>query len=115
MSGAVHESLVENQRFRLPQGLSRVKAPTLIVVGKREYAAMRQSARDLAAAIPGARAYEVVHTHRMSLAQEHNWNLTAPDLFNQTVRAWITDQPLPSALRPLGPKDARAHSESGAR
>jgi pimeloyl-ACP methyl ester carboxylesterase len=95
--------MIENQRFRLPQGLARAKVPTLIVVGKSEYAAMRQSARDLAAAIPGARAYEVVHTHKMSLAQEHNWNLTAPDLFNQTMRAWITGQQLPAALRPLRP------------
>jgi len=93
--------MIENQRFRLPQGLDRVKAPTLIIVGKREYAAMRQSARDLAAAIPGAQAYEVVHARKMSLAEEHNWNLTAPDLFTQTVRAWITGQPLPTALQPL--------------
>ena len=93
--------MIENQRFRLPQGLDRVKAPTLVVVGKGEYAAMRQSARDLAAAIPGAQAYEVVHPRKMSLAEEHNWSLTAPDLFTQTVRAWITDQALPPALQPL--------------
>lgn len=93
--------MIENQRFRLPQGLDHVKAPTLIVVGKHEYAAMRQSALDLAAAIPGAQAYEVVHTRKMSLAEEHNWNLTAPELFTQMVRAWITNQPLPSALQSL--------------
>jgi pimeloyl-ACP methyl ester carboxylesterase len=99
-SGFTHV-IIENQRFRLPQGLDRVEAPTLIIVGKREYAAMRQSARDLAVAIPGAQAYEVVHTRKVSLAEEHNWNLTAPDLFTQTVRTWITDQLLPTALRPL--------------
>ena len=93
--------MIENQHFRLPQGLERVKAPTLIVVGKREYAAMRQSARDLANAIPGAQAFQVVHARKMSLAEEHNWNLTAPELFTQTVRAWINDQPLPFALQPL--------------
>jgi hypothetical protein len=37
----------------------------------------------------------------LSVAQEHNWNLVAPDLFTQTVRAWITDQKLPAALQPL--------------
>jgi pimeloyl-ACP methyl ester carboxylesterase len=95
--------MVENQRFRLPQGLDRVKVPTLIIVGKKEYAAMRQSARDLAAAISGAQAYEVMHTRKMSVAEEHNWNLTAPELFTQTVRAWITDQPLPAALQPPKP------------
>jgi len=95
--------VVENQRFRLPSGLEQVKAPTLIVVGKKEYAAMLQSARDLAAAIPGAQAYEVLHARKMSLAEEHNWNMTAPELFTQTVRAWITHQPLPDALKPLKP------------
>ena len=95
--------MVENQRFRLPQGLDRVKAPTLIVVGKKEYSAMRQSARDLAAAIPGSQAYEVIHTGKMSMAEEHNWNMTAPEIFTQMVRAWINDQPLPAALRPLKP------------
>jgi len=93
--------MVENQRFRLPQGLEHVNVPALIVVGKREYAAMHQSARDLANAIPSAQAFEVNHTRKMSLAEEHNWNLSTPDLFTQTIRAWINDQPLPLALQPL--------------
>ena len=96
--------VVENQRFRLPQGLEHVKAPTLIVVGKREYAAMRQSARDMANAIPSAQAFEVAHTRKMSLAEEHNWNLSTPELFTRTVRAWMSDQPLPPALQPLKPR-----------
>ncbi len=93
--------MVENQRFRLPQGLERVNVPTLVVVGKREYAAMRQSAHDLANAMPSAQAFEVNHTRKMSLAEEHNWNLSTPNLFTQTIRSWINDQPLPSALQPL--------------
>ena len=93
--------MVENQRFRLPPRLDRVRVPTLVVVGKREYAAMRQSAQDLAQAIPSAQAFEVVHPRKLSLAEEHNWNLSAPELFTQTVRAWLSDQPLPSALQPL--------------
>jgi len=93
--------MVENQRFRLPQGLERVEVPTLIVVGKHEYAAMRQSACDLANAIPNAHAYEVVHSRKMSLAEEHNWNMSAPELFTQTIGAWINNQPLPSALHPI--------------
>ncbi len=28
----------------------------------------------------------------------HIWNLEAPDLFTETVRAWMTDQPLPRQL-----------------
>ena len=93
--------LVENQRFRLPAGLERARAPTLVVAGKHEYGIMRQSVRDVAAAIPGAKGCLVVHGRRLGLAQEHNWNLAAPELFNQTVRAWITDSPLPAFLQPM--------------
>jgi pimeloyl-ACP methyl ester carboxylesterase len=93
--------MVENQRFRIPPGLDRVTVPTLIVVGRREYAAMRGSALDLATAIPGSRAAQVVHDRKLSVAEEHNWNLVAPDLFTPCIRAWITDQPLPAALEPL--------------
>jgi pimeloyl-ACP methyl ester carboxylesterase len=93
--------MVENQRFRLPARLDKVKAPTLILVGKGEYTAMRLSALVLADAIPGAQACAVHHAHKLSLAEQHNWNMTAPDLFTQTVRAWITSQPLPASLEPL--------------
>jgi pimeloyl-ACP methyl ester carboxylesterase len=39
-------AIIENQRFRLPQGLDRVLAPTLILVGRHEYDSMRASAGD---------------------------------------------------------------------
>lgn len=93
--------MMENQRFRIPAGLDRVEAPVLFVCGKKEYAAMRQSAVDLARAVPNGKAYQVVHAKKMSLAEEHNWNMTAPDLFNQMVRAWCAGGPLPKELQPL--------------
>jgi pimeloyl-ACP methyl ester carboxylesterase len=93
--------MVENQRFRIPSGLEKVQSPVLIVFGKNEYGVMRQSARDLAKAIPNSRAYEVVHPGKMSTAEEHNWNMTAPDLFNRMLRAWMGAQPLPPELRPI--------------
>jgi pimeloyl-ACP methyl ester carboxylesterase len=92
---------VENQRFRLPEGLVRVNVPTLVVAGKKEYAIMRQSVRDIAEAIPTAKGFLVAHSQKLSLAEEHNWNMTAPDLFTQMVRAWITDRPLPVQLQPI--------------
>ena len=93
--------MVENQRFRLPQRLDQVKTPSLIIAGKNEYTAMRQSAQDIASAIPSSQVYEVSHLRKMSVAEEHNWNLTTPELFTQTVRAWINDEPLPGNLKPL--------------
>jgi pimeloyl-ACP methyl ester carboxylesterase len=90
-----------NQRFRLPSGLERATAPALVVVGSKEYAAMKESARDLVAALPNARGYTVSLGQGASLAQEHNWALNAPEIFAATVRAWIEGQPLPGALQPL--------------
>jgi pimeloyl-ACP methyl ester carboxylesterase len=95
--------LVENQRFRLPAGLEKVTSPTLVVGGRKEYKIVHDSIRDVTAAIPGARGCLVHHTHKFSLGQEHNWNMTAPELFTRTVRAWIEHQPLPEELEPLAP------------
>jgi pimeloyl-ACP methyl ester carboxylesterase len=93
--------MVENQRFRIPVGLERVQTPTLIVCGKHEYGVMHQSARDLAQALSNGQACEVLHEQKMSVAAEHNWNMTAPDLFTQMVRAWIAGQSLPAQLQPI--------------
>ena len=84
----------ESLRFRLPPGIGRAQAPTLVVVGQREYGVVYQSARDLVAALP--------HAHGCIAARVgHNWSLEAPELFTQMIRAWITDQPLPAELLPL--------------
>jgi pimeloyl-ACP methyl ester carboxylesterase len=93
--------MLENQRFRVPFRLEQAQTPTLIVCGKKEYSAMRESACDLARVLPNGQAYEVHHSKKMSLAEEHNWNMTAPDLFTQMVRAWFTGQPLPAELHPI--------------
>lgn len=92
--------LVENQRFRLPVGLERVAAPVLVLAGRNEYKAMTQSVSDIVAALPNAKGYLVHHSRRMSLAQEHNWSITTPELFTRTVRAWLQDQALPEELQP---------------
>jgi pimeloyl-ACP methyl ester carboxylesterase len=91
-----------NQMFRLPDGLDAVATRVLAVCGRREYAVMRQSACDIAAAIPGSRACEVVHEGGRTVAQEHNWNMTAPALFNAMVRAFTSERPLPGALVQAG-------------
>ena len=91
--------LLENQRFRMPEGLEQVQVPALIVAGRHEVALMRRSARELAAALPSGQAYLVDFSKRG--AEEHSWNLQRPELFNAVTRAWLTDQPLPPGLLPL--------------
>jgi pimeloyl-ACP methyl ester carboxylesterase len=93
--------IVENQRFRLPAGLESVSAPVLAVCGHGEYEVMRRSTADVAAAIPGATACEVFHDRKLRVAQQHNWNMTDPELFNAMVRAWMTGGALPAALHLL--------------
>ncbi|MGB7539790.1 MAG: alpha/beta hydrolase [Anaerolineales bacterium] len=93
--------LAANQRFRLPAGLEKAAAPTLVIAGRREYAAMKQSVRDLASALPHARGGFINLGKNSSMAKDHSWALTAPGLFAQTVRAWIEEKPLPTEIESL--------------
>jgi pimeloyl-ACP methyl ester carboxylesterase len=76
-------------KMELPQG---VHAPILVTFGQKEiYMTMaNRAARELSRTLP---AKEV-----MAPGVGHVWNLEAPDLFTDTVRAWLTDQPLPKEL-----------------
>jgi pimeloyl-ACP methyl ester carboxylesterase len=91
---AVLHVTTESLDFRLPRGLERVTARTLLLVGERERRVIYASASDLAAAIPGAEA-------RVFADVGHLCNLLAPERFTATVRAWIRDEPLPEGLLPL--------------
>jgi pimeloyl-ACP methyl ester carboxylesterase len=93
--------LLANQRFRLPAGLATATAPTLVVAGQREYGAMKQSVRDLVAALPCATGGFLNLGKGSSMAKEHNWALTAPELFAQTVRAWMEDRSLPREIEAM--------------
>jgi pimeloyl-ACP methyl ester carboxylesterase len=93
--------LIANQLFRLPVGLEKATTPTLVIAGQKEYGAMKQSARDLVAALPHAKGGLVNLGKKSSMAKEHNWALTAPELFAQTVRAWIEKKPLPPEIEDL--------------
>jgi pimeloyl-ACP methyl ester carboxylesterase len=91
---ALTNILKANMAFREPPGLTRLKNPTLVLVGEKEPSLMRRSARQLAASMTGATAY-------MVQGMIHNWPLASPDLFNRTLRAWLTEQPLPAELVPV--------------
>lgn len=91
---ALTHILKANMNFRVPPGLTRLKNPTLVLVGEKEPSISRRSARELAASMAGGTAY-------MVQGMIHNWPLAAPTLFNRTVRAWLADQPLPAELVPV--------------
>jgi len=93
--------MVSSLNFRQPAGLERADVPVLVAVGSKEYKEMKQSCRNLLKALPRARGVMVDLGPKSSLAAEHNWAMTASALFAATVRAWVTDQPLPGELKLL--------------
>lgn len=90
--------LVANQTFRLPDGLDKAQAPVMVVCGKHEYRAMQESTLLLKHTLQNANAYTVGLGKGSSLAKEHNWAMTAPQLFAETLKSWLTDQALPEEL-----------------
>jgi pimeloyl-ACP methyl ester carboxylesterase len=84
----------ENMCFKLPATVSQAQTPTLVMIGQKELAPMRQSAKDIVAALPNAQG-------RVAPNVGHNWSLEGPELFTCTVQAWIEDQSLPAELLPL--------------
>jgi pimeloyl-ACP methyl ester carboxylesterase len=69
-------------------------SPVLVVVGENENWVARRMASRLKTTIPGATAV-------IAPGVGHVWNLEAPQLFADLVRAWVTDSPLPQTLLPL--------------
>lgn len=85
----------EVARYRVPPALAAVDAPTLVLAGGGESELIRRAVGVVAGLLPGG-------TGRIAPALGHGWNVEAPGLFNATVRAWISDSPLPAGLRPAG-------------
>ncbi len=73
---------------------SATRSPTLVCVGSQETIAAKSSARALVRGIPNAQGVLVP-------GGGHVWNMEKPELFTATVRAWLTDQPLPPEWHPL--------------
>ena len=78
-----------NQTFRLPPGVEQFDKPVLIVYGRHEYKAMRESARLLARNLAHSRLLALTLGENSSMAREHNWALTSPHLFANTLRNFI--------------------------
>ena len=74
--------------------LTENQVPVLVLVGEKETFLAKRAARQLAKTIPHARGYTVP-------ALGHVWNLQNPDLFAETVRAWVSANSMPVALKPF--------------
>lgn len=75
----------DNMRFVLPATWSKFRGQTLVMVGRRERALMRDSAENIHAALPSS-AMEIV------AGRGHGIPLECPDWFNSRVAAWLALQ-----------------------
>jgi pimeloyl-ACP methyl ester carboxylesterase len=91
--------MLANLHFRLPSGLEPFQNPVLVVTGRKEYKQMKESARDLLSVLPNAHGVVVDLGSKATFGQEHNWALTAPELFSTAISAFIEDKPLPTELK----------------
>ena len=66
--------------------------PTLVVVGEKEPGISKRHARTICRSAEGM-------VGKIVRGVGHVWNLEAPDLFNEMVRAWLSGKPLPSTLQ----------------
>lgn len=91
-SEAFNRTLIEALAGQqLPQTLN---GPLLALVGEKETIPAKQAARKLAGLYPQA-------SGRMVPGLGHVWAMQNPQLFADTVRAWVCDAPLPASLQPL--------------
>ncbi len=90
--------MVANQTFRLPEGVSKAIIPSLIVCGKHEYKAMKESAVLLSKHLSNNQVYQIDLGEGSTLAAEHNWAMTAPQSFADAIKNWHEGNPLPEVL-----------------
>ena len=73
-----------NRHLVLPENLRKAQVPTLVIAGEREPKAMRESAADIAGAMPNAKAF-------LLKGAKHNYPWGQADEFNEAVRTFIAD------------------------
>lgn len=78
--------------FRLPENIAEITCRTLFVTGEAEHTLILQSLRQLKREMPNSVACIVPKGG-------HGWIGENPRLFADTVRSWISNQPLPDELK----------------
>jgi pimeloyl-ACP methyl ester carboxylesterase len=93
MDMAAYRRIMEEAAVFRPSPLLRhVNTPTLVTAGGNESKIITQSVTALQNLMPNAQG-------RIAPGLGHGWNVEAPDLFNSMIRAWISNAPLPEALK----------------
>ena len=74
--------------------MDHIKSRTLVLAGEKEHPAIKASMPVFQSKLPRCEARSIPELG-------HGWLAQAPDLFAETVRAWVTCQALPEKLEPL--------------
>jgi pimeloyl-ACP methyl ester carboxylesterase len=83
--------LKETMLFVMPEYINDVNVPVLVMVGQKDYVIIKESAVDLLNALPNSKG-------AIALKVGHLWNIENPELFNNVLRAWISDEDLPDGV-----------------
>lgn len=81
----------ENMLFKMPGNLENADVPVIVMAGEKDYRIVKNSARDLLNVLPSSRG-------ATALKVGHLWNIENPELFNNVLRACITNESLPEGL-----------------
>jgi pimeloyl-ACP methyl ester carboxylesterase len=79
----IYDQLYQYQQ--LPDGLAAVDAPTLVLAGQKEPAAMKRSVQDILNVLPGSKGL-------LLPGADHTYPWAMPEKFSRIVRAWLTGQ-----------------------
>ncbi|MGB9936500.1 MAG: alpha/beta fold hydrolase [Methanobacterium sp.] len=77
----------ENMLFKIPSGIINVNIPVLIMTGQKDPLIIKESAKMLLNVIPNSKG-------AMALKVGRVWNIENHELFNNVLKAWITDKAL---------------------
>ncbi len=84
----------ENMLFRMPSGLKNTNIPVLVMLGQKDFIIIKESALNLIKTVPNSRG-------AMAMNVGHLWNIENPELFNATLRSWLSDIDLPLGIENL--------------
>lgn len=84
---SLNRILKENMLYKMPEGLENADVPVLVMTGEKDYKIIKESARDILNVLPNSKG-------AMAMKVGHMWNIENPELFNKTLRSWITNDEL---------------------
>ncbi len=85
---SLNKIIRENMLFRMPDNLEHSDVPVLVMTGEKDYRIVNESAINLLNVLPNSKG-------AMALKVGHLWNIENPELFNEVLRAWISNEDLP--------------------